>query len=143
MLAGATDPRIALTSANNSGAGGAGCFRNMHPGAETLPDLLGQFPHWFNPDLKAFVGRENALPFDQHFLKALVAPRALLTTEALGDAWANPAGTWQTHLAAQKVYALLGAGESIAVAYREGGHAHTFADWCCFLDFADLHFAHV
>ena len=137
VLAGATDSRIAFTSANNSGAGGAGCFRAHNPGAETLADLLTQFPHWLNPALKDFVGRENALPFDQHFLKALIAPRALLTTEALGDLWANPAGTWQTHSAAKKVYELLKAGDKIAVAYREGGHAHKFADWCCFLDFAD------
>ena len=95
LLAGATDERIAVTSANNSGAGGAGCFRWQAPGAETLADVVSAFPHWFGPQLKLYVGRENELPFDQHFLKALVAPRALLTTEALGDLWANPTGSWQ------------------------------------------------
>ncbi len=140
LLAGATDERIALTSANNSGAGGAGCFRWRAAGAEKLADLLDNFPHWLNPALQEFAGRENALPFDQHFLKALIAPRALLTTEALGDLWANPSGAWQTHLAAQKVYEVLGAKEQIAIAYRDGAHAHTFADWCCFLDFADTCF---
>ncbi len=93
LLAGATDGRIALTCANNSGAGGAGCFRGQQAGAESLADILRAYPHWFGPELAAFVGRENDLPFDQHFLKALVAPRALLTTEARGDVWANPAGT--------------------------------------------------
>jgi hypothetical protein len=136
LLAGATDARIAVTSANNSGAGGAGCFRGNFSGAESLADLLSKFPHWFKPALKGYIGRESELPFDQHFLKALIAPRALLTTEALGDAWANPVGTWQTHLAAHKVYALLGAQENIAIAFRRGDHAHTVADWCCFLDFA-------
>ena len=141
LLAGATDERIALTCANNSGAGGAGCFRIQGAGAETLGDLLEKFPHWMNPALQAFVGRENELPFDQHFLKALIAPRALLTTEALDDPWANPAGTWQTHLAAAKVYELLGAGENIACKFRPGGHEHNFGDWCAFLDFADRHLA--
>jgi hypothetical protein len=140
LLAGATDERIALTAANNSGAGGAGCFQMQGPGAESLGDLLEQFPHWMNPGLKRFVGREHDLPFDQHFLKALIAPRALLTTEALGDHWANPAGTWQTHLAAARVYGLLGAETKIACNFRPGGHEHSLEDWRAFLDFADLHF---
>ncbi len=140
LLAGATDERIALTSANNSGAGGAGCFRFQPPGSETLRDLLDAFPQWFGPDLARFVGKEAQLPFDQHFLKALIAPRALLTTEALDDTWANPQGTWLTHRAAREVYQLLGAPEQIAVSYREGGHDHTLADWQSFLDFADFVF---
>lgn len=141
LLAGATDERIALTSANNSGAGGSGCFQIQGPGAETLGDLLQKFPHWMNPALGQFVGRENELPFDQHYLKAMIAPRALITTEAQGDHWANPAGTWQSHLAAAKVYALLGVGEKIACKFRPGGHEHNVEDWCTFLDFADLHLA--
>jgi hypothetical protein len=98
---------------------------------------MDRFPHWLNPALRSFIGHEQDMPCDQHFLKALIAPRALLTTEALGDLWANPAGTWQTHVAAQKVYDLLGASQKIACAYREGGHAHSYEDWCTMLDFAD------
>ncbi len=137
LLAGATDERIALTSANNSGAGGAGCFRLLGPGAETLAAVTQEFPHWFGPDLAAYAGREHALPFDLHFLKALVAPRALLTTEALDDHWANPAGSWHTHRAAYAVYELLGAGERIAIRNRAGGHDHAPADWSTLLDFSD------
>ncbi|MEO8859493.1 MAG: hypothetical protein ABI343_21110 [Burkholderiaceae bacterium] len=74
LLAGATDTRIALTSANNSGAGGAGCWRYGGPGAETLSDILTAFGYWFDPRLQAYAGRESELPFDQHFLKAMVAP---------------------------------------------------------------------
>jgi dienelactone hydrolase len=136
LLAGATDERIALTSANNSGAGGAGCWRWRGPGAETLADITRAFPHWFGPQLAAYAGREHALAFDQHFLKALVAPRALFTTEALGDAWANPLGTWVTHAAARKVYGWLGACGRLAIRYRAGGHAHTPEDWSALLDFA-------
>ncbi len=135
LLAGATDERIALTSANASGAGGAGCFRFPGPGAETLADAVGAFPHWFSPSLAQYAGRENALPFDQHFLKALVAPRALLTTEAFGDLWANPAGTWISHLAAREVYGFLGVPDRIAIAFRDGGHDHSMADWRTLLDF--------
>jgi len=140
LLAGATDERIALTSANNSGAGGAGCFRVLGPGAETLSDVTQGFPHWFGPELAAYAGREHALPFDQHFLKALVAPRSLLTTEALDDLWANPVGSWHTHAAARAVYELQGAGERIAISYRPGGHDHAPADWTTLLDYCDVAF---
>lgn len=137
LLAGATDTRIALTSANNSGAGGAGCWRWRGPGAESLADITQAFPHWFGPQLAGWVGREDTLPFDQHFLKALVAPRALLTTEALDDLWANPAGTWRTHQAALGVYAWMGVPQRLAIRYRAGGHGHGPADWTTLLDFAE------
>ena len=135
LLAGATDERIALTCANNSGAGGAGCYRWQGPGSETLSDSIRLSAYWYGPRLKQYVGRENELPFDQHFLKSLVAPRALLTQEALGDLWANPAGTWQTHLAAREVYRFLGAEERIALWHREGAHEHGAVDWRAFLDY--------
>ncbi len=140
LLAGATDDRIALTNANDSGCGGAGSFRCPHEGAERLENILKSFPHWFGPELAAYIGRDHELPFDQHFLKALVAPRAYLSTEALGDLWANPKGTMQTHLAAREVYAFLGASDQIGISYREGGHAYTAQDWGTLLDFMDWRF---
>ena len=137
LLAGATDERIALTGVNNSGAGGAGCYRWQGAGSETLADLIRAVPYWFGPRLKEFVGRENELPFDQHFLKALVAPRAFLSTEGLGDLWSNPSGTWQTHLAAREIYRFLGAEEQIGIWFRAGEHEHGETDWQAFLDFMD------
>jgi hypothetical protein len=137
LLAGATDERIALTSANNSGAGGAGSYQWLGQGAETLANMVQAFPHWFSPRLATYKGKESTLPFDQHYLKALIAPRALLTTEAIDDLWANPEGSWQTHLAAREVYRFLNAEQRIAMVTRAGGHAHTWADWRALLDFAD------
>jgi hypothetical protein len=140
LLAGATDDRIGLTAPNGSGCGGAGSFLRLGPGSETLADILGAVPYWFAPDLKEYVGNEASLGFDQHFLKALVAPRPLLSTEALGDHWANPSGTWQTHDAAREVYRFLGAADRIGIHYRQGGHDHALDDWIALLDFADWHF---
>lgn len=137
LLAGATDPRIALVCANNSGAGGAGCYRFQGPGSETLADLLRQFPFWFGPDLPQYIGREQELSFDQHYLKALVAPRALITLEALGDLWANPTGTQRTHDAVKPVWQRVGTVDSLGIVYRDGGHTLGLADWEAFLDFAD------
>ena len=137
LLAGAIDTRIALTVPNNSGCGGAGCYRFQHPGSEDIAAILTTFPYWFHARFRQFIGRVERLPFDQHTLKALVAPRALLSTEALGDLWANPKGSEQTHLAAREVFAFLGAAKRIGIRFREGGHEHNVADWMALLDFAD------
>jgi hypothetical protein len=97
---------------------------------------------WFTPRFQQFAGREEQLPFDQHELKALVAPRALLTTEVLGDLHANPSGTLQTHRAAREVFTFLGAEKKIAIHFREGGHEHNAGDFETLLDFADEVFFH-
>lgn len=139
LLAGATDERIALTAANDSGCGGAGCFRWLGEGCERIEHMLKAIPYWFAPALRAYAGREQDLPTDLHALKALCAPRPLLTTEALGDLWANPTGTCQTHRAAREVWRFLGAEDRLGHWYRPGGHTHGLDDWRAFLDFAGLH----
>lgn len=143
LLAGATDERIALTAPNNSGCGGAGSYYWQGEKSETMADILHNFPYWFCPRLQDYLGHEDQLPFDQHSLKALVAPRAFLSTEALGDLWANPTGTWQTHRAAQEVYRYLGVADQIGAWYRPGGHDHGRKDWATLLDFADWRFRQV
>jgi len=140
LLAGATDERIALTAPNNSGCGGAGCYRWRGEGAETIEDITRSVPYWFAAGFADFVDREDQLPFDQHGVKALVAPRALLSMEALGDVWANPTGTYQTFDAARELYRFLGVEERIGITFREGEHAHGPDDWRTFLDFADWQF---
>lgn len=136
LLAGATDERIAVTNPNNSGSGGAGCYRIQGADSERLADTDAVVPYWFGPKLSSYVNREDELPFDQHFLKALIAPRALLTTEALDDLWSNPLGTQQTHIEAKAVYKFLGAEDKIAISFRKGKHFHGLDDWQTFLDFA-------
>lgn len=133
LLAGVLDQRAAIVNTNESGAGGAGCYRvdteavdeagNLCP-SEKLADLLKNFPHWFNPDMAPYVGREEDLPFDEHFLKALVAPRILLETDAASDIWANPVGSWQTSMAAKEVFRFLGKEENIIHTFRPGFHEH-------------------
>lgn len=137
LLAGATDERIALTAPNNSGCGGAGCYRFPDEGAEELHHGIAAVPYWYAPILATYIGRAHDLPFDQHSVKALIAPRALLTTEARGDIHASPYGTRLTHEAAREVYRFLGAEEQIGIWYRDGGHRHGLDDWAALLDFAD------
>jgi len=140
LLAGAIDERIALTVPNNSGCGGAGCYRLQAQGSEDIAAITATSPYWFHPRLRQFVADVNRLPFDQHTVKALVAPRALLTTEALGDAWANPKGTQQSHVAAREVFAFLEAEHRLGIRFRPGPHKHRLDDWIALLDFADEQF---
>jgi dienelactone hydrolase len=137
LLAGALDERFALVVPQGSGCGGAATYRVLGEGAESLPVITKSFPHWFHPRLRGFAGKEQRLPFDQHFLLALVAPRALLTIDARGDLWANPLGTQQAHRAARPVYAFLGAGERLGIFFRPGKHELADEDWRTLLDFAD------
>jgi dienelactone hydrolase len=128
LLAAATDPRIAWVHAHASGAGGAAPYRYLGAGAETI-GIAAAFPTWFGPDLRAFAGRERDLPFDAHALLALIAPRPLLLSCGVDDAWANPEGTIQAAWAAREVYRFLGAPEAIAVTIRPGGHTLDPGDW--------------
>jgi hypothetical protein len=140
LLAGATDERISLTVPNNSGCCGAGCYRLQADKSEDIAAITKNFPFWFAPHFTDFVGKVDRLPFDQHAVKALVAPRALLSTEALGDLWANPKGTQQSYTAAKEVFDFLGAGDRIGIVFREGKHEQNADDWNVLLDFADKQF---
>src|SRR5262245_4609527 len=140
LLAGAMDERIALTVPNNSGCGGAGCYRLQADKSEDIAAITKNFPFWFHARFRDFIGKVERLPFDQHTVKALVAPRALLGTEALGDLWANPKGTQQTYTAAKEVFNFLGAGDRIGIVFRPGKHEQNAEDWNVLLDFADKQF---
>jgi len=72
--------------------------------------------------MRLFIGRENKLPFDSHFLMALVAPRALLTTEGDADHVGETWGAQQACLATKKVYELLGHPERLNTYVTPGGH---------------------
>ncbi len=138
LLAGAFDRRFAAVFTNGSGSGGAGSWMFQAEGAEPLGRILGYFPTWFGSAFAAYAEHEELLPFDSHFLKALCAPRPLLSSDALGDLWANPAGACITHAAAREVYRFLGCPDSFAgMHFRNGGHGHLISDWTAMLDYCD------
>lgn len=137
-LAGALDKRAAIVNPNQSGMCGCGCYRIRMQGhcegvssnnrSEVLRDDVTLFPYWTGPELAAYVDHEAELPFDSHFLKALIAPRVLYTSDAAADIWANPIGAWMTNMAAKEAWKLLGAEENLCWRYREGVHSHTAED---------------
>ena len=136
-LAGAVDERAAIVNPNATCAGACGCYRihmkaikenNTEGESEQLKHIIGQFPFWFGPELGNYKDNEAELPFDCHFLKALVAPRILFVSEAASDIWSNPIGSWQTTMAASEVYKFLGAEENLYWYFRKGYHFHDIQD---------------
>ncbi len=147
LVAGATDERIAYINPNNSGTHGCGCWRyqmfdptsddRYNNRSEVLADMRG-VPYWFGPNMFEYLDRDAEIPHDMHFFKALCAPRCFIETEAFGDVWGNPRGSYQTYLAAKEVYKFLGAEDKIVAHYREGGHDHGPVDFRVLLDYCDM-----
>ena len=95
------------------------------------------------------------MPFDQHFLLAAIAPRALYVTSAAGDLWADPLGEYLGCVAVSPVYTLLGKqpfeearnqdvipdvirlhGGDVGYSRRKGTHFFSRTDWqniCTFM----------
>ena len=96
LVAGAFDERFALTAPAGSGCGGTGAYRfngKGRGGKEGLEDATRNFPQWFGPHLHEFAGQVQKLPFDQHWLMALIAPRC----SSLPTGWTTApptAGPW-------------------------------------------------
>lgn len=152
LLAAAFDERITLAIPHQAGCGGTAPNRTKDPKAESVARINNAFPHWFCGNFKAFDKDVEKLPFDQHCLAALCAPRPILFTNAVEDQWANPNGQFDMLKAAEPVYKLFGAGgladkerpESAKLSagtlgyyIREGKHSMTKEDWKVFLDYAD------
>ena len=143
LLAGVTDERFKLVVPNGSGCGGAATYRNYRAGAETLELLTREerWLFWMHKDIRRFVGREQELPFDQHFMRALVAPRVVLSNDGYDDTWANNFGTQVCYQGAQSVFDLLGAPKNNMAKFREGGHTFNAEDAGVMLDVADWYFS--
>lgn len=138
LLAGAFDERVALVAPNCAGTSGSGPLRFIDTGGEKIDNILNSFPYWFCSNFNDFRGEAvSRLPFDQHSLISLVAPRAYLSTNGLKDKWANPMGTAQAHLAAMEVFKALGAKEKAGIFFIDTGHDHNIDKWVALVDFAD------
>jgi len=107
LLAAALDTRVALAAPHQSGTGGTALSRDNDQ--ETVKRINTNFPHWFNGNFKQFNDNEAQIPFDQHLLVALVAPRALIDTQGIQDKWANGGAALRGLRAADPVWKLLGA----------------------------------
>jgi hypothetical protein len=153
LWAGATDPRFAMVISNESGAGGAKLFH--HVGGEDTRNLCKRFPYWFCNNFLKYYGRDTLLPFDQHELLALIAPRPLYVASAVGSAITDSYGEFLSAKYASPVYQLYKKDGLRLAAFpttntpsfgtigyhlREGNHGINLYDWEQFIAFANLHF---
>ena len=150
IWAGVTDERFAVVISNDSGAGGAALHKRIF--GETIARLNKNFPHWFAPRFRHYDDKEALLPFDQHQVLALVAPRPLYVASATEDLWADPHGEFLALQAAEPAWLLLGqkglggaieppadtpVGDRLGYHRRTGKHDIVRYDWERYLDFAD------
>lgn len=126
LWCGALDQRFSLIVSIESGGGGAALFRGKT--GEHLVHLKGEVSRiWFCGNLFAYVDREEELPFDQHFLLAMAAPRHLYVASATEDDWADPHAELLGCVAASEAYRVYGKSGFICpdevqpgVGYHEG-----------------------
>lgn len=138
LMAAALDERIKCVISSSSGAGGcnpARLFGEPQFG-EGIELITRNFPDWFHPRWRFFVGREDKLPVDMHQLVALSAPRACLISIAVND---PVEGTWaveHAYTSAKPVWELYGAEDKFRILWRENSHEtwptiiQRFMDWC-------------
>jgi dienelactone hydrolase len=95
LLAAAFDERIDLTIPHQAGLGGSAPSRRMSPHAASLEYMNSRYPYWVNLTFPLFNDQVDRLPFDQHCLVALFAPRPVLFTNGDADLWADPSGQFE------------------------------------------------
>jgi len=151
LVAGALDPRIDAVIAHQSGRGGAALFASER--GEPIGEMVANYPQWLNASFAERLARGEALPFDQHHLLALLAPRPVLLGHGRRDGWADPDGSFRAAKGARPAYELfrkpgltaqrLGDFDpSAPISYwmRPGTHGETKEDWDAFFAFLDAHF---
>ncbi|KAI2467632.1 carbohydrate esterase family 15 protein [Annulohypoxylon bovei var. microspora] len=127
FVVGALANRIALTLPQESGSGGAACWRisddehSKGKNIQTAGEIVGENV-WFSKNLDAYTSKTSTMPEDHHMLAALVAPRGLLSFENDID-WLGPVSTTGCMKAGRLIYKVLGAPTNMGFSLV-GGHSH-------------------
>ena len=152
LWAGAQDQRFALVVSNNSGEGGASLARRDF--GENIACSIDHASWRYCNRFRDYIDRASDLPFDQHMLLALVAPRPIYISSATEDLLADPKGEFLSAVHVEPVYRLFGqrgvntsqwpppdivVGHTVGYHRRTGKHDITLFDWEQFLEFADRH----
>ena len=150
LLAGALDERFFCAFSNDSGCSGAAISRQKD--GESIAKITKVFPYWFSEHYGSYAGREEELPFDQHWLIAANYPHKVYVASAEEDLWACPINEYLSCVAASEYYLERGClgfvhpdrlptlGERFhegEVGYHLRGGVHYFSreDWLYYIEF--------
>ncbi|GAP84434.1 putative carbohydrate esterase family 15 protein [Rosellinia necatrix] len=127
FVVGALVERIALTLPQESGSGGAACWRisdaeegkgkNIQTAHQIVTENV-----WFSTKLNPYVRATSTIPADHHLLAALVAPRGLFVAENDID-WLGPVSTTGCMKAGRLAYRGAGVPNNMGFSLV-GGHSH-------------------
>lgn len=122
---------------------GDGIENGWHQGTQNYCDVRWGYGCWFTPRFRKFqildqfkdvdiIKRANrgeygylaTVPFDQHYLMGMVAPRGLLIQDGFLSNNTNPEGTYFGYLAGLEIYRFLGADDKIGLNMHLINHAN-------------------
>ncbi|KAI1324642.1 carbohydrate esterase family 15 protein [Xylariaceae sp. FL0255] len=127
FMVGALCPRIALTIPQESGSGGAACWRisdqQLAAGQtiQTASEIV-QENVWFSPNFNQWSTKVQDVPEDHHFLAGMIAPRGLFVIENNID-WLGPVSTTGCMDAGRLIYKGVGVPDNMGFSLV-GNHAH-------------------
>jgi hypothetical protein len=146
LLAAVWDQRVEAVIAHQSGFAGASLSRSGT--GERLDRMAKSYPHWLSPEAQGYARNPSTLPYDQHMLLALVAPRRLFLGNARRDVWSDPNSSFRAAQAASAMWTAMGvpgiSGEDMRTFdptdgivwwLRPGGHSIVDDDVLAFLEF--------
>jgi len=142
LIAGAYDERIAMVAPVASSGGGTPAYRYSgsvpdRGGKEGLTEMVRKYPNWYSDHLHQFWGQPDKLPFDEHWLIALCAPRPFISLEGDHDQNVNQNGVYRSILAAKPAYEFLHDGDRIGISFADRPHGMVQGDWDALLAFGD------
>jgi hypothetical protein len=127
FVAAALEPRIALGLPQESGSGGAACWRISDSekaagkNIQTPGQIVGENV-WFSKNFNTFATKATTLAVDHHQLAGLVAPRGLLVIENEID-WLGPVSTTACMKAGRLIYKGVGVPDNMGFT-GSGNHQH-------------------
>ena len=148
LWAAANDTRFTHVFSNHSGCSGAAISRATT--GETVEVISRVFPHWFCKNYRKYANAEWEMPFDQHFLLSLIAPRVLAVGAAKEDTWADTYNQYLACKAALPAWERYGLGggffdetpqtgkrygaDGVYFREREGTHYLSRQDWHYYME---------
>jgi len=149
------DERFAGVVSNDSGCSGAAVTREKK--GEHVVHITKNFPFWFSENYQKYIENEENMPFDQHQLLALIAPRLLCVGSATEDEWADPESELMSAYLAGEAYQLFELpglsgdiekkvqpgekrfGGCVGYQLRQGTHFLSRHDWQGYIEFFNQH----